>query len=135
VGNQKPWGWIYGADGELTDVIRPVFCHPMLSNAESRLNREIRRNSFVLRMRSSATGNHFLSPHTLWLGELKPSTTVDLNTFGRGWTLLDLPEWLTDAVYQVLLGAHEEDLGSSGRPQSQRRKREIVSIDTDGPWD
>ena len=44
------------------------------------------------------------------------------------------PEQLTDAVHQILLGTHKEDLGSIGGPQRQRREGGMLFIDTNCPW-
>jgi len=65
----------------------------MLSDG-NRSNRE-KLNSFVPRWRGSATGLRFPSPLTLWLGELKSSTTkyiAGMNTSGRDWVSLDIPD-------------------------------------------
>jgi len=59
--------------------------------------------------------------------------TVDLNTFGQSWMLLEVPERYTDVVYQLLLGAHEEGLEPRLWPQRQRHKGEITFVDANGP--
>ena len=44
-----------------------------------------------------------------------------------------IPEWLTNALYQILLGSHEKGLGGRRVFQRQRCKGEMLFIDTDGP--
>jgi len=100
------------------DPIRPVVYRCILNDA----NRSNRANliSFVPRWRGSITRMCSSSPVILWLGELRSSTTryiVDMNTSGRSWALLEIWGQLTDALYQLLLGTHEEELGSKWRGQ------------------
>lgn len=51
--------------------------------------------------------------------------TVEANTSGQDLMLFDAPNIITDVLYQLLLGAHEPDLGSALWWQIQRYKSEI----------
>ena len=117
--DSKPLGSGYSVQRvSLPDWARPIVCPCVLSDA-SRLNRGV-LNSFVPRWRGSTMQLRSSPSLILWLGELKWSTTsyfASMNTSGWSWALLDVRGQRTEAVHQVLLGTHEEGLGSMGRGQ------------------
>ena len=122
MGNQKPWGRIYSANGEHTDIVR--YRNYSLKIGIHRLNLG-NLNSFVFQSSNAKRAIDFWSLLILWLGELKSSTTIDievLNTSGWDPTFLDAVERFIDSTQQFLLGNHELGLESAGRVQSRRHK-------------